>query len=77
MIWYLPNAFAIFAAGAVNTPTPANAKKMLVRMTNKPIKTRELNKVDEAGFCFMGVCVEGCRNLPYAGQFSLKAEFPR
>ena len=44
MIWYLPNAFAIFAAGAVNTPTPASAKKMLVRTTNKPIKTREIEE---------------------------------
>ena len=46
MIWYFPNAFAIFAAGAVNTPTPASAKKMPVRTTNKPIKTRRLKKAD-------------------------------
>src|SRR5436190_10193879 len=55
MIWYFPNAFAIFAAGAEKTPKPASTRKTPVRTTSTPIKTRGLNRPDcEADFFFMG-----------------------
>ena len=56
MIWYFPNAFAIFAAAADNTPTPTSARKMPVTTTKTPIKTRGLKKADcEAADLFLTV----------------------
>ncbi len=54
MILYLPNAFAMFAAGAVSTPTPASAVNTPVSTTKSPMRKREFRKADrEADFLFM------------------------
>ena len=56
IIWYFPSAFAMFAAGADNTPALTNASKAPVATRKMPIKKRGLKKADcEADLFFMGV----------------------
>ena len=52
MILYLPNVFAMFAAGAVNTPTPASAVNTPVSRTKSPIRKREFRKADREADSF-------------------------
>jgi hypothetical protein len=52
MILYLPKLFAMFAAGAFNTPTPVTAINTPVRRTKDPIRRRGFRKADREADCF-------------------------